>query len=95
MGAEPGNGGLRAPALDGTRSVRVGAVDWFEGSRQGRDWPGKGFGIRPPVEGETPLSSDEVNVALRLMWAEAAARLFASADRVTLPNGVFNLENAA
>ena len=58
VGAEPGNGGLRAPALDGTGSLPVRPLDWPAGSRKGRDWPGKGYGIRPPSEGETPSSAD-------------------------------------
>ena len=31
----------------------------------GRPWPGAGVGIRPPGPGETPLTLDEIAVALR------------------------------
>lgn len=58
------------------QSLRVGSLpvrplDWPAGSRQGRDWPGKGYGIRPPVEGETPLSADEVAVAINELFKQS------------------------
>ena len=71
VGAEPGNGGLRAPALDGTGSLPVRPLDWPAGSRKGATWPGKGFGIRPPFEGETPLSADEVAVAINELFKQS------------------------
>lgn len=30
-------------------------------------WPGKEFGVRPPLRGEVPLSADEVLVLVNIM----------------------------
>jgi hypothetical protein len=71
VGAEPGDGGLRAPALAAVGSLRVGALQWPEGRRESRDWPGKGYGIRPPSDGETPSSVDEVAVAINELFGQS------------------------
>lgn len=54
--------GLRLAPCEGARSRPDGIVD---GNQAGFDWPGKGYGIRPPAPWETPLSIEEVGVALR------------------------------
>ena len=71
VGAAPGQPGLRPGQSHGTGSLPVRPLDWPAGSRKGRDWPGKGFGIRPPFEGETPLSADEVAVAINELFKQS------------------------
>ncbi len=71
VGAEPGNGGPGQTQSPRVGSLQLGAVDWPEGSRKGATWLGKGFGIRPPFEGETPLSADEVAVAINELFKQS------------------------
>jgi hypothetical protein len=46
-------------------------LDWPAGSRKGATWPGKGFGIRAPEFEETPLSWDEVAVAINELFGQS------------------------
>jgi hypothetical protein len=71
VGAEPGHGGPRQAQSPRVGSLPVRPLDWPEGSRKGATWPGKGYGIRPPFEGETPLSVDEVAVALNQLFGQS------------------------
>ena len=67
-----GLAGLRQSQSDRTRSLRVGLVGRAARGGALRTWPGQGYGIRGPVCDETPLSWDEVTVALFEMWQKSA-----------------------
>jgi len=48
----------------------AGGGDACSHSESGKDWTGRCFGIREPERGETPLSRDEVLIAIRdgVIW---------------------------
>ena len=59
------NAGLDSPLLasgSGAGCGRLGAVAWHSASLAGRDWPGRGAGLRGPETDETPLSADEAEI---------------------------------
>ena len=71
VGAEPGHGGPRQAQSPRVGSLSVRPLDWPAGSRKGATWPGKGYGIRGPEFEETPLSWDEVAVALNQLFGQS------------------------
>lgn len=58
--------------LGGWRHVWPLAWSMADGARLAESWPGESVGIRPPTVDETPLSVDEVEIALRCGVAGAS-----------------------
>jgi hypothetical protein len=67
-GAYPCMESIRMAPGAGTGCGPVGTVDRHCGRpEESHTWPGKGYGIRPPMPTETPLSWEEVKVAVLMM----------------------------
>lgn len=63
---------LEGMGMELRQETRFGPIPVFQGnsrrSESRHDWPGKGFGIRGPILGETPLSESEVLMAVQEGW---------------------------